>query len=121
MPTRATCTLGLDHPSFTIPTSGHDFEGNTRYRIVYRDRLRDGRTQRAPVTIYPRKVDLTFNTVPAGLTLYFDGIAKTTPFTADTLVGFRHNVEARNQTGGASRTRCASGRMSDTTTSRRGP
>ena len=49
-----------------------------------------------------KKVNLTFNTVPTGLTLYFDGIARTAPFTADTLVGFRHNVEARNQTGGGS-------------------
>ena len=54
------------------------------------------------VTIYPTKVNLTFNTVPAGLTLYFDGIARAAPFTADTLVGFKHNLEARNQTSGGS-------------------
>ena len=54
------------------------------------------------VIIYPDKVNLTFNTVPAGLTLYFDGIARATPFTASTLIGFKHNVEARNQTGGGS-------------------
>jgi hypothetical protein len=63
---------------------------------------KDGLKSTSSVTIYPTKVNLTFNTVPAGLTLYFDGIARTAPFTADTLVGFRHNVEARNQTGGGS-------------------
>ena len=31
------------------------------------------------VIIWPRKVNLTFDTAPAGLTLYLDGIAKTTP------------------------------------------
>lgn len=52
------------------------------------------------VDLYPRKVKLTFNSAPPGLTLYVDGVARTTPFSLDTLVGFRHNVEARNQTSG---------------------
>jgi glucose/arabinose dehydrogenase/chitodextrinase len=94
--------IGVKSGTFTIPTSGHDFEGNTRYRISLTVTDSDGLKSTRSVTIYPKKVDITFNTVPAVLTLYFDGIAKTTPFTADTLVGFRHNVEARNQTGGGS-------------------
>ena len=49
--------------------------------------------------IWPTKVNLTFDTAPSGLTLYLDGIAKTTPFVYDTLVGFNHTIEARNQTG----------------------
>jgi hypothetical protein len=53
------------------------------------------------VTIYPQKVDLTFNTAPSGLTLHLDGIASTTPFVRDTLVGFEHTVEARGQTAAA--------------------
>ena len=35
--------------------------------------------------------------MPTGLTLYLDGVAKTTPFVYDTLIGFSHTVEARNQ------------------------
>ena len=93
---------GVKSGSFTIPTSGHDFEGNTRYRISLTVTDSNGLKSTSFVTIYPRKVNLTFNTVPTGLTLYFDGIARTAPFTADTLVGFRHNVEARNQTSGGS-------------------
>ena len=50
--------------------------------------------------IYPRKVNLSFSTVPAGLTVYLDGIAKTTPFVYDTLTGFNHTIEARNQASG---------------------
>ncbi len=45
-------------------------------------------------------MNLSFSTAPAGLTVYLDGIAKTTPFVYDTLVGFNHTVEARNQTSG---------------------
>ena len=48
-------------------------------------------------------MNLTFDTVPTGLTLYLDGIAKTTPFVYDTLVGFNHTIEARNQTVGRDR------------------
>ena len=35
-----------------------------------------------------------------GLTLYLDGIAHTAPFTYDTLIGFHHEIEARNATVG---------------------
>ena len=46
-------------------------------------------------------MNLNFNTVPAGLTLYLDGIAKTTPFVYDDLIGFHHTIEARDQSSGA--------------------
>jgi Concanavalin A-like lectin/glucanases superfamily len=45
-------------------------------------------------------VNLSFNALPTGLTLYLDGVAKTTPFVYDTLVGFSHNIEARDQSAG---------------------
>ena len=51
--------------------------------------------------VFPRKVNLSFNAAPSGLTLNLDGIAKTTPFVYDTLVGFNHTIEAPNQTSGA--------------------
>lgn len=91
---------GVKSGSFTIPTSGHDYSGNTRYRITLTVRDSTGLTSTKSVTVYPQKVNLSFDTVPTGRTLYFDGIAKTTPFVADTLVGFSHTVEARNQTAG---------------------
>ena len=50
--------------------------------------------------IYPQKVNLTFDAAPAGMTLYLDGIAHTAPFVYDTLIGFNHTIEARNQTIG---------------------
>jgi glucose/arabinose dehydrogenase len=91
---------GVKSGTFTIPTSGHDFSGNTRYRITLTVTDSNGLTDSKSVTIYPQKVNLAFGTVPTGLTLYLDGIAKTTPFTYDTLIGFTHTIEARNQTSG---------------------
>ena len=91
---------GVKSGTFTIPTTGHDFSGNTRYRITLTVTDSDGLTTTTSVIIWPQKVNLTFDTVPAGLTLYLDGIAKTTPFVYDTLVGFNHTIEARNQSVG---------------------
>jgi glucose/arabinose dehydrogenase len=93
---------GAKSGSFTIPTTGHDFEGNTRYRISLTVKDSDGLTTTKSVIIWPEKVNLTLNTVPAGLTVYVDGVARATPTTVDTLVGFNHSVEARDQTVGSS-------------------
>jgi glucose/arabinose dehydrogenase len=92
---------GVKSGTFTIPTTGHDFSGDTRYRITLTVTDSDGLTSTRSVTIFPDKVNLTFTTVPAGLTLYLDGIAKATPFVYDTLIGFNHTIEARNQSAGA--------------------
>jgi hypothetical protein len=86
--------------TLTIPTSGHDFSGATRYRITLTVADSSGLQSSQFVTVFPEKVDLHFNTTPAGLTLYLDGVAHTTPFTYDTLIGFSHDIEARNTTVG---------------------
>ena len=83
--------------SFTIPTSGHDFGGNTRYRILLTVTDSDGLQDTKSIVVLPDKVNLTFETNPAGLTLYVDGIAHATPFVYDTLIGFTHTIEARAQ------------------------
>lgn len=91
---------GVTGGTFTIPTSGHDFSGLTRYRIMLTVRDSTGLSSTQSVTIWPQKVNLNFDTVPSGRTLYLDGIARTTPFVADTLIGYNHVVEARNQVAG---------------------
>ncbi len=93
-----TPVIGVKNGTFTIPTTGHDFSGNTRYRVTLTVKDSSGLTDVKSVIILPRKVNLTFDTAPSGLTLYLDGIAKTTPFVYDTLVGFQHTIEARDQT-----------------------
>jgi chitodextrinase len=79
-----------------------EFGVNTRYQITLEVTNREGVKAKSVVEIYLKKVQLTFNTDPGGLTLYFDGSAKTTPFNLDVLVGRAHQVEARNQTNGRS-------------------
>jgi glucose/arabinose dehydrogenase/PKD repeat protein len=88
--------------TFTIPTTGHDFSGFTRYRITLTVTDADGLTTSRSAIIYPSKVNLTFDTAPSGLTYYIDGIAHTGQFVYDTLIGFHHTVEARDQTVGSS-------------------
>ena len=96
-----TPVTGVTGGSFTIPTAGHDFSGDTRYRITLTVRDSTGLTSSQSVTVRPEKVNLAFDTVPTGRTLYVDGIARTAPFVVDTLVGFTHTIEARNQNVGS--------------------
>jgi glucose/arabinose dehydrogenase/chitodextrinase len=94
--------VGQKSGTFTIPTTGHDFEGNVRYRFTLTVTDSNGLSTSTSVIVWPVKVNLTFNAAPQGLTLYLDGIAKATPFVYDTLVGFNHNIDARSQTVGNS-------------------
>ncbi len=80
---------GVTGGSFTIPTTGHDFSGNTRYRITLTVTDSDGLQSSQSTIVFPDKVNLTFDTTPGGLTLYLDGIAHAAPFVYDTLIGFR--------------------------------
>lgn len=86
--------------TLTIPTGGHDFHGNTRYRITLTVTDSNGLQDTKSVTVWPEKIDLTLDTVPAGLTIHLDGQPKTAQLTYDTLVGFSHTIEARDQTVG---------------------
>ena len=94
-----TPVTGVKSGSFTIPTTGHDFSGNTRYRITLTVTDSNGLTDTKSVTVWPSKVNLTFGTAPSGLTLYLDGIAKTAPFVYDTLDRFQphHRRSQHNQ------------------------
>lgn len=89
--------VGVESGTFTIPTSGHDFSGNTRYRFMLTVTLPNGLADVKSVVVWPTKVDLTFDTVPPGLTIHLDGIAQPTPLVYDTLVDFQHSIEAPNQ------------------------
>ena len=92
---------GVTSGTFTIPTTGHDFSGFTRYRVSLTVTDSSGLQSTSSVTVFPQKVNLNFATAPAGATVFLDGIAHTAPFVYDTLVGFNHTIEAPNQTIGA--------------------
>jgi PKD repeat protein len=93
---------GTKSGSFAIPFSGHDFEGNTSYEIVLTVTDSSGLSTSTSVTIFPDKVNLTFDSVPSGLGLDIDGIRKQTPFVLDDIKGFQHTINAPPQTAGGS-------------------
>lgn len=78
--------------SFTIPTFGHEFSGNTSYEFVLTVTDPSGLSDTKLVTIVPSKVNLTIQTIPTGLTVNVDGVPGTTQFVKDTLVGFEHSL-----------------------------
>ncbi len=92
--------MGTKSFTFDIPSSGHDFSGDTRYRITLTVTDSDGLKASQSVTIYPDKVNLSFASVPSGLVIHLDGLPHTTPFVYDTLINFNHTIEARNQSVG---------------------
>src|SRR5262245_11874324 len=92
---------GVTSGTFAIPTEGHDFSGFTRFRVTLTVTDSSGLQSSTSVTVFPEKVNLTFDAAPVGLTLYLDGIAHQAPFVYDTLIGFHHTIEARNQTVGS--------------------
>ncbi|MFT7679635.1 MAG: glucose/arabinose dehydrogenase [Planctomycetota bacterium] len=83
-----------DSASFTVPTEGHDFGDDTGYVITLTVTDADGLDISKSVTILPDKVDLSFDTVPSGLSLLIDDIPRTTPFVLDTLIDFQHTIKA---------------------------
>ena len=89
---------GVTSGTFTIPTSGHDFDDFTRYRVTLTVTDSSGLQSSSTVTIFPQKVDLTFAGAPAGANIYLDGIAHPTPFVYNDLIGFSHTIEAPDQT-----------------------
>ncbi len=86
----------------TIPTSGHDFQGFTRYEILLTVTDSSGLTGTTSVTVFPEKINLNFNSVPSGLTVQIDGISRQTPFVLDDVIGFHHTITAPDQVSGGS-------------------
>ena len=80
--------------SFQIPTTGHDYHGETRYKVTLTATDSTGLVDTETVYVEPQKVSLNLQTQPAGLQVSLDGQPRTTPLSYDTLVGFRHTVEA---------------------------
>ncbi len=91
---------GLTSGTFTIPTTGHDFSGDTKYQIILTVTDSTGLQHTSSVFVLPHKVNVTFATSPAGLTVSVDGISASTPFVKDTLTGFQHTMNAPSQTQG---------------------
>lgn len=72
--------------NYTIPTSGHT-ETNIWYRVTLVVTDAGGLTDTAYIELQPKKVQLTFNTVPAGLAITLDGEPLPTPATVEGITG----------------------------------
>ncbi len=92
---------GVTSGTFTIPTSGHDFAGNTSYEIILNVTDSTGLQRSSSVFVFPHKVNVTFVTEPAGLSVNVSGIGHVTPYVLDTLTGFQHVIAAPSQTQGS--------------------
>jgi glucose/arabinose dehydrogenase len=88
---------GTNLGSFTIEDSGHDYSGNTGYEITLTVTGSNGLQSASTVSVFPLKTDLKFSTNPEGLQFRIDGIPRQAPFIHDSLVGFKHSIEAPPQ------------------------
>ena len=80
--------------AFTVPTSGHDFSGDTSYEATLTVTDAQGLSASATRVLAPVKQDLTLATAPTGLSIALDAITRPAPLVHDTLVGFSHRVTA---------------------------
>ncbi len=87
-------TSGITAGTFTIPASGHAPE-NTHYEVLVTVTDSDGLTGAAAVTILPVVATLALDTSPSGIPVFVDGEAVSTPAVIESLVGFRHGLEAQ--------------------------
>ena len=89
-------TSGISSGSFTIPTSG-ETSPNVLYRIYLTVTDSKGATATTTVDVNPIRSVVTLVTQPAGLTVKFDGVDVTTPYTFTGVSGIVRNLEAVNQ------------------------
>ena len=79
--------------TFTIPNTGHDYSDNTGYEITLSVTDSDGLTDTEVISIFPDKVDVTFNTnLPGNSAFTLDGLGKQGNFVHDTAINFQHNI-----------------------------
>ena len=93
---------GTTSGSLTIPTTGHDFQDTTYYEIILTVTDSTGLSTSTSVLLYPDKVNVSFDSIPSGLSLSVDGIVKQTPFVVDDIIGFQHTIAAETQISGTS-------------------
>ena len=75
--------------TFTVPSSGHDFAGTTRYEVSLTATDPDGLTDTSSIVLEPNKTTVAVRSDKAG-SMTVDNVTQTLPHTVDTLVGFRH-------------------------------
>ena len=89
--------INTNQGTLLIPTNGHPFGHDTSYELTLVATDSSGLQGSASVTVLPELVDISVDSVPQGLTVKMDGIARTTPFTDGSVIGFQHSLEAPDQ------------------------
>lgn len=87
---------GFTH-SFDIKSDGHPYAGTTGYAITLTATDSDGLSASITVNIFPEKVNVRFSSVPEGRLVHIDGEPHLLPFVLDTMIGFKHTVEAAEE------------------------
>lgn len=87
---------GVKSGTFSAPD--HEYPSYLELRLTVRDA--QGATATKSVSIYPKTVDLTFVSSPAGLGLTLNAITTTAPFTKTVIEGSGNSISASDQTVG---------------------
>jgi glucose/arabinose dehydrogenase len=87
---------GFTH-SFEIESDGHPYAGATGYAITLTATDSDGLFASTTVNIFPEKVNVRFSSVPEGRLVHIDGEPHVLPFVLDTMIGFKHTIEAAEE------------------------
>ena len=105
-----TPVTGVSSGTFTVPTSGHDFSGNTRYRVslTVTDSTRPDRHQVGRRRAVQGESDLRHRS--RGSDALPRRHRQTTPFVYDTLIGFQHTVRRATRRAEATTTHSRRGR-----------
>ncbi len=83
--------------SFTIPQTGEP-SADTYYEIIVTATDTFGLTTTKSITINPQKTTINIDSAPNGLQVIIDGQPQTTPQTILSVVNFKHELNASNQT-----------------------
>jgi len=78
--------VGQESGTFIIPTSGHELNSDTAFQIILTVTDADGLQTSRAVVIRPDTVNLSFNTIPPGLTLLINNLPRTTPVSTFNIV-----------------------------------
>ena len=72
---------GATSGTFNVPTTGHELDASSAFQFILTVTDSDGLQTSKAVVIRPDTVNLSFDTVPTGLTILIDNLPRTTPIT----------------------------------------
>jgi glucose/arabinose dehydrogenase len=86
---------GVDHGTYTVPQTG-ETSANVFYRIYLTatDNGNPALSKTVFKDVYPKKINITVNSDPAGITLLLDEVEMPTPSTVQAVTGIVHSLNA---------------------------